>query len=84
MLKPSEPKKVPIACGSPGFQMKAANPMRASMRPMVTTSWATSGAAASRRIRSRSIPAPNSGAAMTTVTANARSVWSPRLTFSSQ
>ena len=53
-----------------GSQMPTARPIRKSIRPMVTTSCATSGAPASRRIRMRSISAPRIGAATSTVIAN--------------
>ena len=51
--------------------------MSASIRPIVTTSFATSGASAIRRIKTRSIATPRSGAATSTVRSSATNVWMP-------
>ena len=83
-LKPLVPKKVPMLRDVFGSQMEAASPMNASISPIVTASWATSGASFSRRMSTRSMTPPSSGAATSTVKRNATSVWRPRSTFSSQ
>ena len=67
-----------------GSQIRPARPMSASMRPIVVTICATSGASARRRMRTRSISAPMSGAATNTVSNSATKVWIPQLTCSSQ
>ena len=84
MWNPVVPKNVPMLRVVFGFQMIAARPMRASITPIVVTSWATRGASASGRIRNRSRKTPNSGAATRTVRRKATSVWMPRSTLSSQ
>ena len=58
----ASPKNVPIVRYVSPDHMMSASPMKNASRPMVATSCATSGASASRRITSRSITAPTSGA----------------------
>ena len=82
--KPSLPKNVGTVLVVSGSQSVAVRPTRNNIRPRVTTSWETSGAVDSRRMKSRSIDAPMTGAATSTVKASATSVWMPPSTFSSQ
>ncbi len=84
MLKPSLPKNVPTDRVSFGSQNVAASPMRKSIRPIVTTICDTSGAVVRRRMKTRSMNAPRSGAATSTVSNRATNVWMPALIFSSQ
>ncbi len=82
--KPSLPKNVGTALVVPGSQIVAVRPTRNNIRPSVTTSWETSGAVDSRRMNNRSIDAPITGAATSTVKASATSVCMPAVTLSSQ
>ena len=84
IMNPSVPKNRSIRRGVCGSQKMAARPMRASMRPIVVTICATSGASASRRIRTISMIAPISGAATKTVRMNATNVCMPRSVCSVQ
>ena len=81
---PEIPKNVGIVWTEFGSQMLTARPMRASMRPIVTTNCATSGAVARRRMSNRSTTAPNRGAKPSTVITSARRVGSPKSTFNDQ
>ena len=83
-LNPSVPKNVVMLGVSLGSQTFNAKPIMASIRPMVTTSCATSGASHIRRMRTRSTSAPNNGAATSTVSPTATSVFHPRWTLNSQ
>ena len=82
--KPDVPKKRSMCRVSCGSQISPASPMSANIRPMVVTSWATSGASAIARMSVRSINAPMSGAATNTVSSRAMNVWMPQSTRSCQ
>ena len=82
--KPLVPKKRLMWRVSCGSQIRPARPMRASMRPIVVTICATSGASAIARISTRSMIAPMSGAATNTVSSSATKVWIPHSTWSCQ
>ncbi len=82
--KPSIPKKVGIVRLSLGFQIVTASPIRATMRPIVTTSCATNGASVRRRMSTRSTTAPSTGATPATVISTASRVGTPQSTLSVQ
>ena len=84
IMNPLVPKNRSIRRGVCGSQRMAARPMRASIRPIVVTICATSGASASRRIRTISMIAPSAGVSTKTVRANARNVCMPQSTCSFQ
>ena len=75
--KPLVPKNRLMWRVSWGSQIRPARPMRASIKPMVVTIWATSGASAIARISTRSMSAPMIGAATNTVSSRATNVWIP-------
>ena len=64
--------------------MVAASPMRKNIKPMVTTSCTTSGASTNRRMRTRSMSAPNSGATISTTNTSATHAGQPWLIRTSQ
>ena len=84
MLKPLVPKNRLMWRVSWGSQIRPARPMSASMRPMVVTICATSGASAMARMSTRSMSAPMIGAATNTVSNSATKVWIPHPTCSCQ
>ena len=84
MLTPLVPKNVGITCCVLGFQIDAARPIRASVRPMVTTSWATNGESVRNRMIPRSMSTPMSGAATSTVSRIPTMVGSPMSTRNHQ
>ena len=67
-----------------GFQIDPARPIRPSIRPIVTTSWATIGESVRNRMISRSISTPMRGAATSTVSRIPTIVGSPMSTRSCQ
>jgi hypothetical protein len=86
MLKPLVPKNVGMTrCVLLlGFQTDAARPIRPSIRPIVTTSWATIGESVRNRMIPRSMSTPISGAATSTVSKIPTMVGSPMSTLNSQ
>ncbi len=86
MLKPLVPKNVGMTrCVVLfGFQTDAATPIRPSIRPIVTTSWATIGESVRNRMIPRSMSTPISGAATSTVSRMPTMVGSPMSTRNSQ
>ena len=75
---PEVPKNRSMCRVSCGSQMSPARPMSMSMRPIVVTNWATSGASAIARMSTRSMTAPMSGAATNTVSRSATKVCTPQ------
>ncbi len=65
-------------------QIVDASPIRKNISPMVTTSLTTSGASTSRRMRVRSMTAPNSGATISTTNTSAIHAGQRWLTRTSQ
>ncbi len=84
MLKPLLPKNVGMVCGVVGFHTDAARPIRPSIRPIVTTSWATIGESVRNRMISRSMSTPMRGAATSTVSRIPTMTGSPMSTRNSQ
>ena len=85
MLNPLLPKNVGMTCCVVlGFQTDAARPMRPSIRPIVTTSWATIGESVRYRMIPRSMSTPMTGAATSTVSRIPTMVGSPMSTRNSQ
>ena len=65
-------------------QMVDARPIRKNISPMVTTSCTTSGACTNRRINTRSMTAPKSGATISTTNTSATHAGHPWLIRTSQ
>jgi len=83
--KPLLPKKKSIERDSEvGFQIVTANPIRANIKPSVTTSCTTSVELTISRMRTRSMSAPSAGAITRIVRNSAIGAGMPRLTRSSQ
>ncbi len=83
--KPLLPKKKSIERDSEvGFQIVTAKPIRANIRPSVTTSCTTRLESTISRMRTRSMSAPSSGASTRIVRNSEIGAGMPRLTRSSQ